>query len=188
MKFKSILRKAHEAYEDAIAHLRLSMLVGKEKVILPVYGVSLVRQLRPVLAVMAHLEFGTRLPLGPGIREERHGELTIRQLAYLPRPLKGRDAVHNNVLAHNDAKLVKKNVPAKDPGDAQRRHISQNVRRCTSPRLPSGACTFAPVEFFVFYFSETICADFQPHGYFTSSFWGNYCLFSRNYSIKLRRF
>ncbi len=117
MKFKSVLRKAHVPDEDAIAHLRISIFVCIEKVVLSIDGEPLLRQLGSILAMPAHLKLCARLASLPGVRKENQRELPIGQFADLSGPLERRDTIHDDVLtclAHNDAKIEKNYRPAKD--------------------------------------------------------------------------
>ena len=117
MKFKSVLRKAHVPDEDAIAHLRISIFVCIEKIVLSIDGEPLLRQLSSILAMPAHLKLCARLTSRPGVRKENQGKLPIGQLTDFPGPLECRDAIHDDVLtclAHNDAKIQKNYRPAKD--------------------------------------------------------------------------
>ena len=117
MKFKSVLRKAHVPDEDAIAHLRISIFVCIEKVVLSIDGEPLLRQLSSILAMPAYLKLCARLTSRPGVRKENQRKLPIGQLTDLSGPLERRDAIHDDVLtclAHNDAKIAKNYCPAKD--------------------------------------------------------------------------
>ena len=117
MKFKSVLRKAHVPDEDAIAHLRFSIFVCIEEIVIPVNGEAFLRQLGAVLAMAPYLKLCARLSSRPGVREENQSELPIGQLTDFSCPLECRDAIHDDVLtclAHNDAKIAKIYRPAKD--------------------------------------------------------------------------
>lgn len=118
MKFISVLRETHESDEDAIAHLIIPILIGEEEEVFPIYSVAGLWQLWPILAVAVGAKLGTSLSPTPGVREEAHREVAIGQLAYLPSPLQGGDAIHDEVfvLIHDNAKITIKNNPAKDTG------------------------------------------------------------------------
>ena len=131
VKLEAILWESHEADEDAVTHLGVAVLVGIEEVVLTAYLEPFARQLRPVPAMMFHLQSCARLSPLPGVWEEAQGEFPIGQLADLPRPLQGGDAIHDDGLTllalviHVDANLVRKNRGAKDTGLPERRHISR---------------------------------------------------------------
>lgn len=117
MKFVSILRETHVPDENPVAHLRLSIFVCIEKIVLSIDGEPLLRQLSAILAMVSHLKLCARLTSRPGVRKENQSELPIGQLADFPGPLERRNAIHDDILtclAHNDAKIQKNYCPAKD--------------------------------------------------------------------------
>lgn len=117
MKFKSVLRETHVPDENPVTHLRLSIFVCIEKIVLSIDGEAFFRQLGAVLAMAPYLKLCARLASLPGVRKENQRELPIGQLTDLSGPLECRDTIHDDVLtclAHNDAKIEKNYCPAKD--------------------------------------------------------------------------
>ena len=151
MKFISILRKTHIPDEYAVAHLRFSSLILKEKVVLRIHGEPVLWQLCAIPAMLLDNKALPSQAMRPRIGEEAQREVTFRQLANLPCPLHRMDVVHFDCLLHHLRNYaIPLCVQRTECGAG--RHISTLLKGCTSLSKISGAWRFPSFGHFDFCF------------------------------------
>ncbi len=87
MQLISVIRKAHIADKDTVAHLRFAGCIGIEQKVLSIYIKEFFGQLRAPLATLYYLELRACFIALARVGVVSQGEGSFWHLAYLPGPL-----------------------------------------------------------------------------------------------------